>query len=338
MASKKELRNLLVARQLEINGYIEKNAYNPGYVPSHSAVAYKQMLCAQDSAECASRYIWRRLPWEITSQQFELLLYYNKSICAFEERGRLVPAKYAKVGALNVIGQLERIKPIGFNGKSYNEVYSVVTSGARIKPGEKVAVILNDYSGGIDDNAVPRSVINLNSTIADEVAVYEQLFCNVFLSAKKALALVDSEDQANIMRRQIKQMFDPSNPVIVVTKRGGKSAVDDILEMFNFTNNFDTQNYCQQIDFYNKTRRMFNGIPAPDTFEKKERKITAESENTTVGSNLVLADGLMNRVYWLELCKKYLPVDGLENATVEINPVLLQGESEQAEEGREDVR
>lgn len=348
MANK--IKTALLSTQLQLNGVISQlngqRGYNPAVIPSHSTVMYKNMLIAKDAAMCANRYIWKNIPNNVTSQELELLFYYNFSIVFFEKNNRLMFAKYGKVGALNMIGQLSKIKPIGFNGKSYPVEYSVVNGYGDVPDGAKdVAIIFNDYSVLPSDNGIPRAVINRDSTIADQVAVFEQMFCNVFLSAKKALALCENDDQRNAIMQEMAAFFDPTKPIISITKRGKTAAIDEVLQMFNFDNNFDVSNHCQLSDYYDKIRRNFDGVPSPDTFEKKERKITSETEDSNTHSDLILLDGYLNRVNKLKLAQKYLDVPGIEKMSVEINPVLKPGASEREnapeddpEEGGDDVQ
>ena len=63
------------------------------------------------------------------------------------------------------------------------------------------------------------------------------------------------------------------------------------------------------INFYYKIRRGFNGIPAPDVFEKKERMITSETESSQVHTDITLLDGLNQRKYACELMQKYWGLD-----------------------------
>ena len=80
----------------------------------------------------------------------------------------------------------------------------------------------------------------------------------------------------------------------------------------------------QAIDFYNKIRRLNNGIPAPDTFEKKERMITDELKNSTAFANFILSDGLLNRQIAVESINKCFK----QNITVDYNEILKAKEVE----------
>lgn len=326
---------------LEVEGLINKindMQFNPATVCNFAEQQYTQMLKIQDRAICANRFVWKNLPSNLTSQQLESMFYDFGSLCFFEKDGILSIARYSVVGGLNKYGKLDKVIPITFDGKTQDTEKSVIDFN---KPptDSDFAVIINDYTphSFSDISTQARSVINLATTIRDEVAVYSQLKTNIMLSVKKWLAMCQNESQSKSIKKQVSELLDANNPIVAIATSKGKGNLDLLpVEMFNFDNNFDTQNYCQQIDFYNKVRRNFNGVPSPDTFEKKERKITAEAENTSMHSNITLLDGLMQRQNGLELIKKFMVnIKGVNDIEVEISKPLMEilNDSEEFEEG-----
>jgi hypothetical protein len=325
---------LYASSQLEIAGLVDKiNSLNPIIKENHKSKMYRVMLEAKDMAMCSNRYVWENLPINLTSQQLEGLFYRYGSLCFFVENGQLVISRYAMVGKLDKYGRLNEIQPIDFAGKAYGRKRGVIND--HVEKSEDMAVIINDYTN--DYQMVlecPRAKINADTTISDQLEVYRQLNTNIKLSVKKALALCDNEEQKSVLTKQLCVLLDSSNPIQAVAKnKDGLKGADLPLEMWNFDNNFDTQNYCQQIDYYDKVRRSFNGIPAPDTFEKKERKITSEAEDTSTHTQLVLVDGYLQRFNGLELIKKYLKGDGIDKINVKIHDLInYEKKEEEAEE------
>lgn len=313
-----------------------KAELNPLNTPNFNRAGYEQMLIAKDRVLCANRYTWKIPNSNLTSQQIEGMFYDYGALCLFEnEFGQPVFAKFVMTGDLNEIGQLCEITPIDFSGKMYPKMKAVISGRdlPPIAPDEKVAVIIYDYTTLTQaPDEMCRREVNKNSTIRSQCDVYAQLHNNIKLSTKKALAICDTEEQANVVKKQVERMFDSRTAIDVVARqkgKGGKVVNDLPLEIFNFDNNFDTQNYCQTIDFYDKQRRSFNGIPAPDTFEKKERKITAESENTNVHTSIVLYDGLQQRKYGVELFKKYCRNPANKLIGVEYGDILKESDDDQ---------
>lgn len=344
MASKKELARQQVVMQSQIDNF-EKSVndvvearlgLSAKNITMCDTVAYKAMLTSKDLILCANRFKWENLPINLTSLELEAMFYQWGSLCFFEnDEGNLIVSRYSKIGQLTPYGKLEKIQPIDLAGKTYDVERSVISlSGGEPVGDKKVAIIINDYTYFQQQDFEPsRASINLKSTINDQINVYLQLDNNVRLSAKKALALCENEEQKRLILQQATQILDPSRPIVAVSKNKNSDRTADLdMEMWNFDNNFNPQNHCQLIDFYDKVRRQFNGVPSPDTFEKKERKITAEAENTNAHVDMVLFDGLYNRQYGLELLQEYTNIVGIETTTVDITDCLKPTEIEPEED------
>lgn len=318
-----------------LKDFIRNYGFNPVTMIPFKAKSYTEMLSSKDRLMCASRYDWK-LPINLRSQQLEAMFYQFFSLCVFEDwehgDGEITFARYTRIGDLNKYGELQYIQPIDFSGKVYGKRKCVLNATAQPKENEGVAVIINDYTPTLigEDIGVPRAKLNLDTTINDQVQVYSQLMTNITLSVKKALALCESEEQVNVVMQQAKQLLNPTIPLVAVSSQA-KSAMGQPVQMFNFGNNFDTQNYCQTIEFYDKVRRGFDGVPAPDVFEKKERMITTEAENNGVDTDLVLQDGYKNRKDSIELFKKYAINPKNKEVSVEISEALKPKEVKQDE-------
>ena len=323
--------------QLEMLGLINKVndlQTNPHIEIGATARAYGLLLQAKDRAQCANRYVWRNLPINLTSQELETFFYNFGSLCFFIDKktDTLVVAKYSTQGTLNYMGRLSKVKPIGFNGKSYDIELNVLQPDGNIAQGRDVAVIINDYTASyMNVDEISRAQLNGNSTIKDQTTVYQQLINNVIVSAKKAIALAGDEEQAQAVRLQATHLLTSASPVGVLA---GKDSVKDLpLQMFNFSNNFDCQNYCMQLDYYDKVRANFNGIATPPTAEKREHLVNAEIDNANTVSDIMLYDGLKTRQDGLELLKKYYPNRAdIQAITVEVNDYIVNKAEDPAEE------
>lgn len=335
-------KQLYQESMLQMQGLVDKinsGYFNPVKIQSLNKIAYTTMLQSKDLMMCANRYVWDGIPTNITSQQIEALLYQYGSLCMFEnDKGEIIFSRYTMIGQLNPYGLMDKIQPIDFSGKAYDRVRSVIHSSSQnpLKQGEPFAVIVNDYTTLTQlTDEISRAHINSETTIKDQVEVYSQLMNNIILSIKKALALCENEDQKEIVSQQVQELLDPDKTIVAVSGSRGK-AVSTPIQMFNFGNNFDCQNYCQTIEFYDKVRRGFDGIPAPDTFEKKERMITSEAENNGVDTNIVLLDGYLQRFNALELFKKYCKNEENKSISVRIQDELNPQKKEEEEGGNED--
>ena len=133
-----KIKQVLAQHQLMIEGLLDENKrlkayFNPKNVPDKYEIDYSNMLATKDRILCVNRYKWENLPRNLTSQQLETLFYSFGSLVFFNDNGKLGIATFAKGGKLNSIGQLDKVTPIDFSGKSYNRVLSVyvLSSGRR---------------------------------------------------------------------------------------------------------------------------------------------------------------------------------------------------------------
>ena len=295
---------------LEMQRLIEKVndiTVNPHLELGKTARMYGEMLCEKDRAQCANRYVWKNLPINLTSQELETFFYNYGSLCFFMQDGKLIISKYATGGTLNPMGMLSRIKPIDFAGHSYGMELNVLQPNGDAAQGNNVAVIINDYTGSYQiKNEISRAIINSGSTIKDQCTVYQQLINNIIVSGKKAVAICDNDDQATAVRAQANQFLMSGRPVEALANIDKQKGLP--IEMFNFSNNFDCGNYQTQLDYYDKVRANFNGIPTTPTAEKREHLINAEVDNANSISDIMLYDGLKCRRDGLEMLKKYYAV------------------------------
>ena len=129
-----------------------------------------------------------------------------------------------------------------------------------------------------------------------------------------------SEEQAKVYIEQAKSFLDPDMPIIAISQK-------DLSDRINVTDlgaKIDIDSFTRAISFYNKIRRNFNGVPAPDTFEKKERMLTPELENVGKGADMVLYDCYMQRFVscdYINTCFNYA-------ISVRINDELSNKEKE----------
>ncbi len=270
---------------------------------------YRMFLHAEDCIQCSNRYEWKGLPINLTSQQLEALLYQHGSLCMFEnERGELIFSLYSTTGRLNEYGILDEITPISLDGKTHHKKRSVILySNAKPNNNGDYAVILNDYTDLTPVTPIKsRMAINRCATIEAETKAHLQLMCNLDVSIKKALALCETEEQKRIVEKQLQHFLDPSQPIIAVSsKRNNKGQLELPIELHNIDSSIDISQYTNAIDYYSRTRRHFNGVPAPDTYAKKERLVTSETEDTNVHTNIMLLDGLIQRRNAIKLFTEY---------------------------------
>lgn len=269
------------------------NQFNPTQSVNFSEAMYRVMLQNSDRIQACNRYTWFNLPNGFDGLDIETMLYSYGSICCYSDNGNIIFAPFSMSGKLNKKGELNRIQPITLDGNTQGTKKRVYNKNMGFEFDDDCSIIIKDYTGAIQNNKiVSRETINLSTTINDEVKTYKILLYNIIFSIKKMIVQCDSEDQVKTLQKQASLLLDPTQPILALT--GGKDALDKF-DITQFVDKVEVDDLTRAIDFYNKVRRLNNGVPAPDTFEKKERMITDEVENAGLFSNLILQDGFKNR-------------------------------------------
>lgn len=273
---------------------------------------YNTVLQTQDIIQATNRYITYIPELNLPSQKLETLWYFYGSLCFFLYKGELKIGTYAKGGELNGIGDLNEAEPIDFAGKSYGFKRTVVYTN---KPISNPCVIINDYTGTWrEGKIIPRAVVNRVS-INDQSFIYRQMITSVRLTIKKAIALIDGENQRETAIRTLKNFFNDDNPFTAIN---GKD-LNNVFKIFNLDTKLDIEGYVRAIDSFLRLRSNFNGMATRSDLDKKERLITAEAENDNCLTELYLQDGLMNRQVGIEFLKIHKMI---KDGSCKINPIL----------------
>lgn len=269
-----------------------KQLLNPVKSIDFASESYNMMLKTADRIQCTSRIIEDNLPSAFTSNEIESMLYDRGSICAFLYNDVLTFAPFATGGKLNNKGQLEDVQPVMLNGNTLGPRRKCYGADVNYNYDSNCCVIIQDYTGCIQgDKPYPRALMNSSTTIHDEVIAYRQLLYNVIMNIKKLIVRCENEEQIRPILEQASMLLDPTQPIIALKDIN----IGNNFDMTSFVDKVDVDGLTKTIDFYNKIRRQFNGIPSPDVFEKKERMLTDELEDVGKTNNLILWDAYINR-------------------------------------------
>ena len=300
-------------------------ASTTGAIPEHSklnpsiinSADYIKVLSTADKIQACSRYITDIPELELPSNRLEALWYDYGSLAFYRDKGKLFVSMYSKTGELNALGDLTEVFPIDFAGKQHSQKKTVVYTNELVKD---PVVIINDYTGTyLEGMITPRRTIN-SVSISDQAKVYQQLRNAVKLTAKKAIALIDSEPQRQTAEKILNDWIENDSPVISMISDG----LGSIAKMFN--------GYMRAVETYEKMRANFNGIATKSPIEKKERLITAENESANMLTNIYLHDGLLNRQIGIELMKQHAII---KEGSCIINPILQPKEEKESEDKKD---
>ena len=278
---------------------------------------YVKVLSVADGIQATQRYITEIPELRLPSNRLEYMLYRYGSLCFFKENGKVFITSYAKTGELNALGDLIKVQPIDFAGKSHHQCKTVVYDDNVVTD---PCVILNDYTGTyVEGNIFPRCTLNMVS-INDQAKIYKQLVNSVKLTAKKAIALCDYDQQKGISAKIIGDIFENDDPIIPLSIK----TLNDAFKLLNIDTKLDIEGYLRAIECYERMRANFNGIPTRSPIDKKERLITQEAESDNALTEFYLQDGYLNRQIAIDLMKKHSII---KEGSVKINPVLQRQQS-----------
>lgn len=306
-----------------IQGYTDGRMFNNPINPQiKNNVSYDIVLRVQDRIQAISRYDTNIPELKLPSIKLEALFYDYGSL-AFFHKNKLLVSTYAKTGELNGLGDLTEVEPIDFAGKSYSEHRTVVYTDEFVK---KPIIIINDYSGVYTENGIiPRSSVNYVS-IADQASVYRKMKNALYLTAKKAVAICESDTQRSSAERVLADWYTNDMPIGSVV-----GSMNNVFKVVNLDTSFDPEPFMKCIDCYDKLRTNFNGIKTKSPYEKKERLIQSENENAELLTEYYLYDGLINRRVGIEQLKKYgLTTDAAYCKIHDVHKELYPNEQETA--------
>lgn len=291
---------------------------NPGNIDIDNYIKnYTAMLQTADRLQCINRYITEDLPSAFTADFIEDKLYYKTAICCILYGNDVIFTDFSTNGKLNKLGALDEIEPITFDGHSLGFKTRCYSPLGDYEYNKNCAVLIKDYSLSFGaEKGIPRCNLNLFTTIKDEVMTYKQLYINILMNVNKLLVRCENESQSKNLLKQARNLLDPTQLLIGVQNL---NSFNEDFEMQKFVDKVDITGLTQAIDYYNKIRRQFNGIPAPTSFEKKQRLITDEIADVTTAGNLILYDGYMQRKIAYDRINKCFGT----NIKVKINPILL---------------
>lgn len=307
-----------------IDGKLSKDlriATRPKYVNENTALlvncskdkeAFKKLLRIIDEQDSINRYTWYNLPFDLTSNEVERLLYFKGSLAFFymEERDKFYLMPYALEGTIDFYGRYNHIHPLPFAGGEDDEKTSRYKSQLSLlsqlklkvikevqaeedvdyKMLTKSAVILRDYTNQISQVNIARSILN-DPILGMMSDYYPFLGTNLLLGTGVSAIKVEDSSAKDEVKKASMAVYNAAvdkNPYIAITSKfdfeeitgGARNRAEDYLMAFQSLDNF---------------RLSTLGIANGGVFEKKAHIL--ESENAMNQSVVLSAfqDGLKLR-------------------------------------------
>ena len=267
--------------------------------------AVKNLFLDMDSQQFCSRFKWKGVPDYLYFWRVEQMLYNRGSVAIFKLANRFYILPYAMSKELNPYGLPTGITPTTYNGSILNQgekekeflTYELPVSFDGAYNPEAKAVILYDRINGFVNAGGLLSRFALIHEIIDELADrFKYLKINLRNSQGKLLILVRDSKQAEAVREAITSMYENTDNFEIV-----KSMYET--QVINNDVKFMGQEIWEDIASFNALRLESLGYSNTGLFNKKERTIEKEIQNTGSSAEALLQSALDSRKLFVEQCK-----------------------------------
>lgn len=273
-----------------------------------------------DEQDAVNRYRWFNIPFNLSSQEIERLIYYKGSLVGFyfAESGKFYLMPFALDGGLDFYGRYNSVHPVPLSDGTKEDERSdryknqlAILSMKKLKiaydvyleeeledinPAE-IGVILHDYTKQISQTIIPRAV--LNECLIGEMA---DMFCYCETAALIGTGIegykVDSDDAKGEVKKLSQAIYSAAiskDPYIAVV--GSQNEFQEL----KTGQRYALSDYLMTLQSFDNLRLSTYGIPNGGIFEKQAHVL--EKEIAVNNSNVYSAyqDGLSIRQHFCNI-------------------------------------
>lgn len=268
-----------------------------------------------DEQNAINRFVWHNLPYGLTGQMIERILYYKGQAALFylETEDKFFFLPYALDGTIDVYGRFKGITPLPFaggttantNGKpapfiqglTLRPVYDVILpEDLTLSDLTESCVLLHDYTPQLSQLIIPRQILQepIIDVMSDCVPFMRTaLLCGTGVDA---LRVGDQSEQSNVAIA--------SESVNRAALRGEKwIGVVGTLDFQPLTNGnvSRAEEYLLAMQALDNLRLSQLGLDNGGLFQKKAHMLEAESERNSGNVGIVAQDGLTRRQHFCDV-------------------------------------
>lgn len=296
-----------------------------------------KLLRVQDEVDAVRRYRWKNLPYGITADLIERILWYKGQGALFylptNDRFYFLP--FALNGNIDCYGRYTEITPLPFNGTSEDSknktpfiagltrkpVYDLKLDEVTAKDLRENCVILTDYTRQMSQSIMPRQ--QMNEPILNAMAECIPMARTALINSTGVGAMrVGSADEAvnvtnaNEAIKQAALTGQPNIPVI------GNVDFQDL----SAKNPATAENFLQTMQSLDNFRLSTYGLDNGGLFAKKAHELQTESDMNSRKGSRALQDGLTCRQDWADLCNTHFGLDiDVEVSESEVGDINMDG-------------
>lgn len=278
----------------------------------------KRFLRLIDEQQYCNRYKWYNIPFSLSSEEIERLLYYKGQLCAFYEKnsGKFYLMPYALDGTIDFYGRYNSVHPIPFasgeesaDKESYGklkDLLSTIKLECQYKPLQleeltlddfyNSCVLLHDYTKQVAQTIVPRWEVN--DSILDVMAdIVPFLRTSLMLgSGVKGIRVSNAEESDDVMAaaRQLVDQARKGQPWLPIT---GSIEFQELAD----TTLSKTEDFLVAMQALDNIRMQGYGLPNGGIFEKKAHILESEQAMNQQAIDPVYQDGLSCRQHFCNI-------------------------------------
>lgn len=246
-------------------------AYEP-YTPDKEE--YYRTFASFDYQQNIAKYKSEGLPYGLTSERLESMLYFRGALLGFVENETAYILPFTACDGLNCYGLMTEGQPIPYTTKYMKGVPSKFSKHRIYFNFETMlptdAIILFDSAPYLEQ-PIPQAVQN-KVIIENIVETMIKVNCNLVISNKKLLLRVDNEAQADVAKVELNNIFGCDSPFGVVVADTDIQSIGDTID-------FNADAFFNAMASYDALRCMFSGIQTKSYGLNKAERINSGELN-----------------------------------------------------------
>lgn len=274
----------------------------------------KDALLTKDRQQALSRFTWNLDPGssglEINFDQLTLeSMVFERGLIGtgVVEPGVLDIFPVAWSGGIDRYRRMKKMKPVFPTGtddkgniteSAFDKEFEIVYLPRKIEPfkGEGYGAVLYDYTPVVSQTGLKPRIAIQKEVVQEMANLYNISLVNLFNSVAIAKYHIKDADQSDALEEQLRKLSRDilEGKYYQVLKTTG--------ELQDLTNpaKYNGQDYWQSFNSLDNLRLGFLGLVNTGAFNKKERKLEAESNVESTNSDLVKVNSTRERQRWCD--------------------------------------
>lgn len=276
----------------------------------------KRVLRIVDAQDAINRYTWHNIPCELSSQEFERLIYYKGQLCFFyfKELDKFFLMPYALDGSIDFYGRYNTIHPVPFTSgeeskeekeirRRQEQVLSTLKLNVQydvaideVEDPSKYCVLIHDYTKQLGQRILPRAI--LNEPIIDlESEIMPYMRTSLILGTGIQGIRVDDGDQWNSVNEAARSMKHAA------LNGKGWIPITSPIELQELTPGqvAKAEEYLLAMQAIDNFRLSTYGLQNGGLFEKKAHELESEAALNKSTSDVIYQDGLSIRQHFCDV-------------------------------------